>query len=105
MKIDVMQSSIKPDTMPMVASIYFNCPGGRRKEFVEVAASGKSITNSASPGSFAINGNADVYGAGIASVATGTAGKLFSVVDFASNRTVADGDTLTVTYTLSGADS
>lgn len=62
------------------------------------------INNSASPASFSITGAGGVVaGAFLASVATGTAGILFSASDFQSpgDRTVVSGDTLNVTYTFS----
>ncbi|NBS70572.1 hypothetical protein EBT31_16905 [bacterium] len=62
-------------------------------------------TNSASPASFAINATSTVGGAFLVSNNTkgGSTGTLFSAADFQSpgDRTVASGDTLNVTYTLS----
>ena len=75
-----------------------------RKEFEENPASSKSISNVGNVASFSINDDATIYGAGLTSTASGTNGKLFSVVDFVSHRTVANEDTLTVQYTLTGAD-
>ena len=61
------------------------------------------ISNSASPSSFSITGTATIAGAFLASVATGTAGILFSVSNFQApgDRAVVNGDTLNVTYTFS----
>lgn len=63
------------------------------------------ISNSASPASFSINTNATVGGAFLISDNTkgGTAGVLFSASDFAApgDRSVANGDTLLVTYSFS----
>ena len=60
------------------------------------------ITNSASPSSFAINGTATVAGAFLCNVASGTSGVLFSAGDFTGgDKSVANGDTLNVTYTFS----
>jgi hypothetical protein len=63
------------------------------------------ITNSASPAAFTINGTTTVGGAFLISNSTkgGTTGTLFSAADFASpgDRSVANGDTLNVTYTFS----
>jgi len=63
------------------------------------------ITNSASPASFSINATATVGGAFLISDNTksGSTGVLFSASDFAApgDRSVADGDTLNVTYTFS----
>jgi hypothetical protein len=62
-------------------------------------------TNSASPASFTINATATVGGAFLTSNSTksGTTGILYSAADFGSpgDRSVASGDILTLTYTLS----
>ena len=62
-------------------------------------------TNSASVAAFSINATATVGGAFLVSNSTkgGSTGTLFSAADFSSpgDRTVASGDTLNVTYTLS----
>jgi hypothetical protein len=62
-------------------------------------------TNSASPASFNINATATVGGAFLTSNNTksGTTGTLFSAADFGApgDRSVANGDVLNVTYTLS----
>jgi hypothetical protein len=63
------------------------------------------ITNTASPATFSINGTTVVGGAFLTSDNTksGTTGILFSASDFQSpgDRSVVNGDTLTVTYTFS----
>jgi hypothetical protein len=63
------------------------------------------VTNSASVASFNINGTATIGGAFLTSDNTkgGTTGTLFSAADFQSpgDRSVTNGDTLNVTYTLS----
>lgn len=60
------------------------------------------IDNSASPATFSINGSAVIAGAFLASSASGTSGVLFSEGDFTGgDKTVANGDTLNVTYTFS----
>lgn len=59
-----------------------------------------SGSNTASQVSISITGSATVAGAFVASVNTGTSGKLYSAGDFAASRTVASGDTLNVTPTL-----
>jgi hypothetical protein len=63
------------------------------------------ITNTASPATFSINGTTTVGGAFLTSDNTksGTTGILFSASDFQSpgDRSVVNGDTLTVTYTFS----
>lgn len=62
-------------------------------------------TNSASPAVYSINGTTTVGGAFLTSNNTkgGTTGILFSAADFQSpgDRSVVNGDTLTVTYTFS----
>lgn len=60
-----------------------------------------SGSNTASAVGFSITGTATVAGAFIASVNTGTSGKLYSAGDFAASRSVANGDTLNVTPTVS----
>lgn len=61
------------------------------------------ISNSASPAQFSITGTVTVAGAFLASVDTGTSGKLFSVSTFQSPgaRSVVNGDTINVTYQFS----
>jgi hypothetical protein len=60
------------------------------------------ITNSASPSSFAINATSTIAGAFLCNVASGTSGVLFSAGDFTGgDKSVANGDTLNVTYTFS----
>ena len=70
-------------------------------------ASSGSIDNTASKATFSINGTATVAGAFITSSDTksGTSGTLYGVVDFSSSRSVIDGDTLTVTVTLTAASA
>jgi hypothetical protein len=58
-------------------------------------------SNTATAVSFTITGTATVAGAFISSVNTGTSGKLYSAGDFAASRSVASGDTLNVTPTVS----
>lgn len=77
---------------------------GNRLAWTEAGVSSKSITNSASAASFSITSSTTVYGAFLASVNTGTSGTLFSVGDFSSSKNVDNGDTLNVTYTISGDD-
>ena len=63
------------------------------------------IANSASPGQFLINASANVGGAFLTSgdLPGGSSGTLFSASDFAApgDRTVQNGDVLSVTYTFS----
>jgi len=77
---------------------------GSRKEWTEGAASSGSMTNSSSV-DFSITGTATVAGAFLSSVASGTSGTLYGVVDFASSRSVLSGDTLQVTVTVTAASS
>jgi hypothetical protein len=75
-----------------------------RQEYVENAASSQSIDNVGNVASFAISGSGTVDGALLAEDQYGTSGVLFCAADFASPRTVADGDTLNVTYTINTTD-
>lgn len=59
-----------------------------------------SQSNTATQVSYTINATATVAGAFIASVNTGTSGTLYSATDFAASRSVASGDTLNVTPTV-----
>lgn len=67
------------------------------------AASGRSVTN-ASTADFNINGTATIKGIFIISQNTkgGSTGVLWSTAAFGSNVSVQNGDTLKVTYTVSG---
>ena len=59
------------------------------------------ITNSSSPSIYTISGaGGTVAGAFLCTVATGTSGTLFSEGSFSSNKVVANGDTVNVTYTF-----
>lgn len=78
-----------------------------RQEFVDVR-SAQSVSNTASPASFSINGSATIGGAFITSDSTksGTTGILLcAAVRTGGDRTVESGDTINVTYTFSGASS
>lgn len=63
------------------------------------------ISNSASPATYSINGTVTIGGAFLTTNNTksGTTGTLFSAADFSApgDRSVVNGDTLTVTYTYS----
>ncbi len=80
---------------------------GNRQEYVEAAASSQSVTNTANKASFSITVNSQtIAGAFLASVTTGTSGTLLSVADFTGgNKSCDNGDTLSVTYTMSAADA
>lgn len=58
-------------------------------------------SNTATAVSYSVNATATVAGAFLASVNTGTSGTLYSAGDFAASRSVANGDTLNVTPTVS----
>lgn len=60
-------------------------------------------SNTATAVSYTITSGATVAGAFVSSVNTGTSGTLYSAGDFASSRTVASGDTLNATLTVSVA--
>jgi len=62
-----------------------------------------SGSNTASGVVFAINATATIAGAFIANAASGTSGVLYSVSDFSVARSVANGDNLTITPTISVA--
>lgn len=67
--------------------------------------SAASVSNTASKAVFTMNGTATIAGAFLISVSTkgGTTGTLFSASDFSTSRTLASGDTVTVTVTLTAA--
>ena len=69
---------------------------------VPTTANPSVATNSASPSSFTMSGTATIAGAFLCTVATGTSGTLFSANDFSGgDKSVANGDTLNVTYQFS----
>lgn len=74
---------------------------GDRKEWTEGAAASRSITNSATV-DFSMTGTATIKGVFLNSADTGTGGTLWATAAFASNVSVVNGDTLKVTYTVSG---
>ena len=67
------------------------------------AASSGSTSNSSSKAEFSISGSGIVGGAFLATASTGTSGILYGGGDFASSRSVENGDTLTVQATVSAA--
>lgn len=73
---------------------------GDRKEWTEGAASSQSITNGTTV-DFAITGSGTLKGLFLCSVASGTSGTLWATAAFSSTVSVANGDTLKVTYTVS----
>jgi len=86
---------------------------GTRPEYVEAAASGKSITNSANKAVFTMNATKTIYGAALvgggsaASTKSDTAGggTMFSASKFAASKPVVANDVLNVTVTITVADS
>lgn len=79
---------------------------GDRQAYVPVRSS-QTISNTASVAAFAITGAGGGVGGGfLAAGATGTSDVLFSVSALSGgNRTVASGDTVNVTYTVTSAAS
>jgi hypothetical protein len=78
---------------------------GDRQEYVETRTN-QQLSNSGSKASFPITGaGGGVGGAFLASAASGTTGTLMCVAALTGgNRTVANGDTVEVTYTFDAAD-
>ena len=78
---------------------------GNRKAMTFGAAGSQQISNSGNAASFSINATGTIAGAFICSAASGTAGTLFCEANFSQgNKSVSNGDTVNVTYTLSAAD-
>lgn len=77
---------------------------GNRVAWTEGAASGRAMTNAATC-DFSVNASGNLKGIFISSNATkstGNTGTLWSTAAFSSVVTTANGDTLKVTYTISG---
>jgi hypothetical protein len=77
-----------------------------RQTYVDVRSS-QSVSNTASPASFSINGSATTGGGFLTSDSTkgGTSGTLLCAVAFTGgDRSVQSGDTVEVTYTFTAAD-
>lgn len=76
-----------------------------RVAYDEAAASGQSITNSASKATFTMNASKTVYGAFLvsASAKSATTGVLLSAARFGSSKAVVDDDQLLLTYTFSAS--
>jgi len=76
-----------------------------RPAYTPGTISSGSVDNSASKAVFNINGSGTVGGSFIATDSTkgGTTGTLYGGAAFGANRTVASGDTITVTVTLTAA--
>lgn len=78
---------------------------GNRQALTLGSVSGQSVDNSASKASFAITGSTTIYGAFLATAASGTSGVLYGAADFGASRAVISGDTLNVTVTLTAASA
>lgn len=77
-----------------------------RLAWTDGGVSSQSVSNSGSPAVFTINATVTVAGAFLTGVNTkgGTTGILYAVVNFSASKSLADNDTLTVTYTVTAAD-
>lgn len=83
-----------------------------RPEFVEAAASSKSITNSANKASFTMNATKTIYGGSLVGGGTGATtkgdtaggGTLYCSSQFTTEKPVEDDDVLKVTVTLTASD-
>jgi len=84
-----------------------------RPEYVEAAASSKSLTNSANKASFTINATKTIYGGALvgggtdASTKADTAGggTMFCASLFGASKSVIDDDIIRITITINGADA
>ena len=76
-----------------------------RLAWIEAGVSSKVITNAASVAAFAITGTDTVFGAFLATDLSGTGGSLIGAKDFAASQAVNNGDTLNVTYQITGSSS
>ncbi len=76
---------------------------GNRLAWTDGGVASQSVDNTGSPAAFAINATDDVFGAFLAGVNTGTAGRLYAAGDFAASRGVINGDTLNVEATFTSA--
>jgi hypothetical protein len=89
-----------------------NYDEANRQAYVEAAASGQSITNSANKATLTMNATETIYGAALVGGGSGATtkgdtaggGKLWCAAQFASSKNVDSGDTLEITYTLTSAD-
>lgn len=78
-----------------------------RVAYDEAAASGQSISNTASKATFTMNASVSVYGAFLASASakSATSGVLLAAGRFGSVKTVDDDDQLLLTYTFNAASA
>jgi hypothetical protein len=74
---------------------------GNRKSWSPGSASSRSITNGTTA-DFAITGTGTLKGIFVSNAASGTSGTLWSTAAFGATVSVSNGDTLKVTYTVSG---
>ena len=89
-----------------------NYDEANRQEYVEAAASGQSMTNSANRAVFTMSATETVYGAFLVGGGTDAdtkddqagGGTLFCAAQFTNAKSVNDDDTLEVTYTIGSAD-
>ncbi len=81
--------------------------GGVRPTWTPAAAASGSITNAASRATFTFNADKTIYGALMISsqVIGGTAGKLLSAARFPTQKIVANGDQLLMTYTFNATSA
>jgi hypothetical protein len=81
--------------------------GTTRPQWIPVAASGQSITNSAARASYTFNASVTIYGAFLISSAVigGSTGALLSAARFTKAKPVVANDQLLLTYTLSAASA
>ena len=73
---------------------------GTRKAWTPGTIASGSVDNSGSPAVFTFTGAATIAGLILASVTSGTSGTLFGGGDFTGSKTMANGETLTVTATI-----
>jgi hypothetical protein len=78
---------------------------GSRKALTLGTVASQSVDNDASKASFTFTGSTTVFGAFVASAASGTSGILYSVANFASSRAVETDDVLNVKITLTLASA
>ncbi len=84
-----------------------NYSAGTRQQWQPAAASGQSITNSASRASFTFNATVTIYGAFMvsSSVIGGTSGTSFSAAQFSTAKNVVNNDQMLLTYTFAAASA
>lgn len=84
-----------------------------RPEYVEAAASAKSLTNSANKASFTINATKTIYGGALVGGGTDAStkantdggGTMFCASLFGASKSVIDDDIIRITITINGADA